>query len=278
MTKTALVVEGGALRSVFSSGVLDGFILQSFDPFDFYLGVSAGASNLAFYKAGHYGRSYQLFCEIINSKKLINYRQFLMGGHLLDLDWLYTKYINHKTLDLVKVFDTKRPLYVCVTEVATGKARYITASKDNFPQLFKASMALPLVYRHFPSLDGNAMVDGGVADSIPVQRAIDMGATKIMVIRARHQSYLKKDTTGHKIIRRQSRKHPQLLKTMRDRIALHKQAINTIRQPPPGIQIIEICPPESFTPGRFSHNLKQLALGYENGLMQSTLGIDMFIS
>ena len=139
-------------------------------------------------------------------------------------------------------------------------------------------MALPLVYRHFPSLDGNAMVDGGVADSIPVQRAIDMGATKIMVIRARHQSYLKKDTTGHKIIRWHSRKHPQLLKTMRDRIALHKQAINTIRQPPPGIQIIEICPPESFTPGRFSHNLKQLALGYENGLMQSTLGIDMFFS
>ncbi|MCG6938345.1 MAG: patatin family protein [Gammaproteobacteria bacterium] len=252
--KTALVVEGGTFRSVFSSGVLDGFIGRQFNPFDFSIGVSAGAANLAFYIAGKRGKSYQIFIDLINSNKFISCRRFIKGGHLLDLDWLFACYLDNEMLDQGKAFSTSLPLYVCVTDANSGKAEYIIATKNNFKPLVKASMALPLIYRKFPQLDGREMTDGGVADSIPVLQAIQFGATKIIVIRARHESYLKKDTIIHKFIRWKTRNHPALVQTMRQRVQHHSNTIDLIRNPPQDIQIIEVCPPEDFDIGRFSRD------------------------
>lgn len=262
---TALVVEGGALRSVFSSGVLDGFIEHRFNPFDFYIGVSAGAGNLAFYKAGIHGRSFRIFIELIKNNNFINYRRFIAGGHLLDLDWLFDSYFDESIIDVDRAFDTQNPLYICMTEVVSGRPRYEIATPNNFLSLIKASTALPLIYRHFPEVDGEAMADGGVADGIPVKKAISLGAKKIIVVRARHYAYLKKDTLGHRLIRWKSRKHSFLVDTMRERVDLHKQSIDLIRHPPGGVKIIEICPPESFDIGRFSRNSSRLKAGYEEG-------------
>jgi len=261
----ALVVEGGALRSVFSSGVLDGFIEHQFNPFDFYIGVSAGASNLAFYKAGIHGRSFRIFLELIENNDFISYRRFIRGGHLLDLDWLFDSYFDEGILDTGRAFDTQHPLYICMTEVATGMPRYEIATTENYLSLIKASTALPLIYRHFPEIDGEAMADGGVADSIPVKKAISLGAKKIIVVRARHYSYLKKDSLGHRLIRWKTRQHPFLVDAMRERIDIHRQTIDLIRHPPDGVKIIEICPPQSFDIGRFSRNSASLKAGYEEG-------------
>jgi len=130
-SSSALVVEGGALRSVFSSGVLDGFLAQSFWPFDFFIGVSAGASNLAFYKAGAAGQSLKIFLELAENRDFINYRRFLCGGHLLDLDWLFRSYFDKESLDMEKAFSLQQPLYVCVTEVVSGDPAYIKATSCN---------------------------------------------------------------------------------------------------------------------------------------------------
>lgn len=266
LTHTALIVEGGAMRSVFSAGLLDGFLAEQFNPFDFYIGISAGAFNLAAYMAGTPGTSLQIYRDLALDKRFICYSRFLRGGHLLDLDWLIETALARALLNLEMVYRHNKPLFVCVTDVGSGDAVYINITSQNLEKVLKASSALPLIYRGFPEIHGSRMTDGGVADGLPVAEAIRRGAKHIMVVRSRHKTYLKEDTVGHRFIRWKMRKHPQLTATMRERVKRHEDVIHLIRNPPAGIEILEVCPPEQFDLGRFNRKRHDLQQGYNIGL------------
>ena len=163
-SETALIVEGGAMRSVFSAGLLDGFLDSKFNPFDFYIGVSGGAYNLATYMAGTPGKSLAVFLEFALHKNFISYFRFIRGGHLLDLDWLFNESLADNYLDVNAVFKPGKPLYVCTTKVSSGKPVYINTRPETLKNVIKASTALPLLYRGFPEINGIPMTDGGVAD------------------------------------------------------------------------------------------------------------------
>jgi predicted patatin/cPLA2 family phospholipase len=264
-TITALVVEGSAMRSVFSAGLLDGFLQANFKPFDFYLGVSAGAYNLMAYLNGTPATSLRIFEQFATSRQFINLWRFLRGGHLIDLDWLERFAFDSQHINTQAVCRTEKPLYVGVTDVMEGVPVYIHVTPQNIYPVIKASAALPWFYRGFPQIDGRPMTDGGVSDSIPVAEAIRLGATRIMVIRARNKHYMKKDTPVHKYMRWKMRKFPLLHATLSRRIQLHQDSIALIRNPPEGVSIIEICPPSSFSIGRFNRNQQQLLEGYHLG-------------
>lgn len=266
----ALVVEGGAMRSVFSAGVLDGFLFLQFNPFDLYFGVSAGAYNLLPYLAGISDASIRAYLELATSKQFINYRRFLSGGHLLDLDWLVQASLHKTDLNPRCLYYTSKPLIIPVTDVDTGQAVYIETNRENIEIAIKASMALPVVYRDFPLIEGRAMTDGGVADGIPVAEAIRRGATHILVIRSRPIDYIKRDSMWHKFIRWKLQGHPALVQTMRERVSRFEEAIALIRQPPSGIHILEICPPATFNSGRFNCHKEQLRAGYTIGVAEAT--------
>lgn len=265
LPQTALIVEGGAMRSVFSAGLLDGFLEQQFNPFDFYIGVSAGASNLVAFLAGTPGKSLQIFQEFALHKKFISYSRFVRGGHLIDLDWLEEMIYADSHLDLQAVYRHAKPLYVCVTDVATGKPVYVNTTADNLRKVIKASTALPVFYRGFPEIDGRPMTDGGVGEGIPLAEAIRLGAKQIMVVRSRPRPYMKKDTLGHKYVRWKTKKHPLLAATMRERVTIHRNSIALIRNPPPGVNLVEICPPKNFSIGRFNRRRKHILKGYQMG-------------
>lgn len=263
---TALVVEGGAMRSVFSAGLLDGFLAQQFNPFDFSIGVSAGACNLVSYLAGTPKQSLQIYLDFALQKEFISYRRFLRGGHLLDLDWITQAAFDATTVQLNADKLKNKPLYVCVTDVASGKPVYIKTTIDNIQSVLKASSALPVIYRGFPTIDDQPMTDGGVAEGIPVAEAIRMGASRIMVIRSRHKYYKKTDSLGHKFIRWKMRHCPALVTTMRERINIFNDSIALIRRPPPGVRIVEICPADDFKLGRFNRQRDRLRHGYQTGI------------
>ena len=94
-----MVVEGGALRGVFSTGLLDGFLEAKFNPFDFYIGVSSGASNIAAYLSEMTGRNRDIYLDYSLRPEFISIARFLRGGHLLDLDWLWDNTIRDIRLD-----------------------------------------------------------------------------------------------------------------------------------------------------------------------------------
>lgn len=276
--ENALIVEGGAMRSVFSAGLLDGFLKQKFNPFDCYIGVSAGAYNLAMYMADMPGKSLEMFLNYGLHKNFISFTRFLRGGHLLDLDWLFEESMADTQLDLNAVYQSGKPLIVGTTDVLTGKPVYTHTTADNFKQVLKASTALPLIYRNFPKIDDRPMTDGGVSDGIPVTKAIELGAKRIMVIRSRHKHYMKKDTPGHRFIRWKLRNYSSLVDTMQQRVLMHKKVIDLIRNPPSNVTITEVCPPDDFSMGRFTRDKELYKQGYQAGMQTAIIAINEWIA
>ena len=264
-SESALVVEGGALRGVFSTGLLDGFLEAQFNPFDMFIGVSSGASNLAAYLAGMIGRNKRIYLDYSLRPDFISFPKFLRGGHLLDLDWLWDITIREIRLDLATIYSKKKPFIVVLTDVQTGDAHYKLTSEADLEHVLKASSAMPLLYRGYPEVDGRPMTDGGVADSIPVMEAIRRGARCIMVIRSRHRDYMKRHGLSENFMRWHVRRYPFLQQAMTKRVERYNDSVALIRKPPDGVSIIEICPPENFRVSRLSQDRMILQEGYEQG-------------
>ncbi len=262
---TALVVEGGALRGVFSTGLLDGFLEARFNPFDLYIGVSSGASNLAAYLAEMAGRNRRVYLDHSLRPDFIDFPRFLRGGHLIDLDWLWEITIREIRLDLATIDARTQPFIVVLTDVQTGAAVYRHMNARDLELLLKASSAVPLLYRDYPRVDGRPMTDGGVADAIPVGEAIRRGARRIMVVRSRHRDYVKRNSPSEYLIRWYTRRYPFLHRAVANRVRRYNDTVALIRRPPEGVAIVEICPPPNFRVSRLSQDPAVLQEGYDQG-------------
>ncbi len=261
---TALVVEGGALRGVFSTGILDGFLESRFNPFDFYMGVSSGASNLAAFLAEMIGRNKRIYTDYSLRPEFIDMIRFLGSGHLMDLDWLWDTTIREIRLDLQRIYAKGKPFIVVLTDVQTGEAVYKETSAQDLEHILKASSAIPLFYRSYPIVDNRPMTDGGVADAIPIGKAIGLGARRIMVIRSRNRNYLKRHDPFDCLVR-WSMRYPALQQAMAKRVSHYNESVKLIRKPPEGVAVVEICPPEKFRVSRLSQNRLILEEGYNQG-------------
>ncbi|EDP59542.1 patatin family protein [Vibrio sp. AND4] len=270
----ALIVEGGAMRGVFSCGILDHFMEQDFSPFDSFWGVSAGASNLAAYLAKMPGRNLKIYLDYSLRKEFISPTQWIRGGDMMDLNWMWEVTLKELGIDRSALSADPRPFFLGVTRQDNGQAEYLTPSVDMLAETMKASSALPIMYRDGVSLDGVKYVDGGVADAIPVAEAIQRGATKIMVLRSRPASYRKSKPKFAKLISRLLRDHPALVEPMLTRHIRYNQTLELIENPPAGIEIMQVCPPEGFKLKRLSRSPDPLREAYEMGVKQSKLAIE----
>ena len=267
--RSALVVEGGAMRGIFSTGVLDAFLKNDFNPFDLYIGVSAGATNLAAYLGEMYERNKKVYMDYSLRPNFINWGKFLMGGHLVDLDWLWNITIQEVPLDLEKICRTDREYYIGMTDPHTGKAVYRKPDEGNLEQILKASSSIPIFYRNSVDVDGTDFVDGGLADPIPVMEAYKQGAKNIMVLRSRPRSYEMKPSKNGLFTKIHLKKYPKLIDGLKNRHKVYQEAIDFMRNPPKGVKVVEVNPPESFQTQRLTKKgpiLEQdYRLGYEMG-------------
>lgn len=262
----ALVVEGGAMRGIFSTGVLDAFLENHFNPFQIAVGVSAGATNIASYLAEMFQRNYKVYTDYSTRPDFINWLKFIKGGHLVDLDWLWDLTIKEIRLDLDKILNSKTEFYIGVTKVDTGEPVFLKPAKGDLEEMLKASSAIPVFYRKFVRLNGTDYVDGGLADPIPVYEAYRRGAKKIMVLRSRPQSYTMKSNSQLLLMSKLYLKEcPNLLKTIRNRPDKYHQADAFMRQPPEGVRVIEVNPPETLQTKRLTKDVSVLEQDYRTG-------------
>jgi len=264
---SALIVEGGALRGVFSTGVLDGFLDAGFNPFDFYIGVSSGASNLAAYLAGMMGRNRKIYLDYSLRPEFMSLTRFLRGGHLMDLDWLWDTTIREIRLDLSAIYSKGKPFVVVMSDALTGKAVYRVTNAEDLEHSLKASSAMPILYRRFLEVDGRPTADGGLTDALPVGEAVRRGARRIMVIRSRPRNYLKRPGLSDIFLKRHLRPYPRLQEEAAARVERYNASVTLLRNPPEGVSIVEICPPDDFRVTRLSRNVSILQEGYEQGRM-----------
>ncbi|MEZ9681494.1 MULTISPECIES: patatin-like phospholipase family protein [Vibrio] len=265
MNKKALIVEGGAMRGIFAAGVLDAFMQDDFLPYDFAIGVSAGASNLIGYLSHAPKRSYHVITTMATDKMFFNPARFAKGGNLVDVKWLWNESNQRYPLDCGVLFSSI-PLIAAVTNIDTGSADYYNIKPDNFSNVIEATTALPIAYRETPCFSGGCYTDGGVADSIPVREAYRRGARDITVILSHPLSYRMKPQKHQWILKKLLKKFPHIAESMAVRAENYNQSLAFIRNPPKDATIKVIVPPETFEVKRLTMDRSILDAGYEMGV------------
>ncbi|WP_444919433.1 patatin family protein [Microbulbifer sp. CnH-101-G] len=263
--KSALVVEGGAMRGIFAAGVLDAFIEKDFCPFDFAIGVSAGSTNLIGYLAGDHGRSRQILLDHATRADFIDWRRYLRGGHFCDINWLWHASYNDVPLSIERYTKNGVPLYAVTTSITSGQPHYVCVTPENMHEVFPASCAIPMAYREFPPVAGEPMTDGGLADSIPVIRAYEQGARDITVILSRPLGYRKPVGSAPRFIKQFFHDHARLFEAVLERGERYNRALDFITAPPSDCRVSVIAPPADFPVKRFTQEIGLLERGYEIG-------------
>ncbi len=215
--KIGLVLEGGANRGVFTAGAID-FLLEQGVTFDYVIGTSAGACNAMNFLAGQKGRGRD---SMILTDKKLNYfgmKTLFKTGHYFDLDWSFREYPNrYFPFHYEEYFDNPTEREFASTNCLTGKAVYFTDrghDREYLMQIGKASCSLPGMTAPV-EVEGVPYADGGVADSIPVKRALAKGCDKVIVIETRRKEFRMKLSKSTKLVAKMSgRKYPALKEAM----------------------------------------------------------------
>lgn len=268
--KKALVVEGGAMRGIFASGVLDSFLQHEYNPFDFVMGVSAGASNLIGYLAEQPERSFNVITELATSRQFFNPLRFMKGGDLVDVKWLIEESNRQYPIDESKVFN-RIPFFAAATNVGTGRADYYRITAENYTKALEATSALPIAYKHTPCFSGECYTDGGVADSIPVIEAYRRGARDITVILSHPLSYVMQPPKATWLTKKLFARHPHIARSMLLRARHYNKSLDFIRHFPEDAVIRVIAPPENFAVKRLTMKKNMLVEGYEMGVKSGEL-------
>ena len=217
MIQATMVLEGGATRGVFTSGVLD-FLMEEKTELSHVVSVSAGACNGVDYVSKQIGRTRDC---MIHKEKEYNYyygfRKFVKEKSILDMDMVFDKYPNELfPFDYDTYFASGTECEIVTTNCRTGRAEYMTERKDRdrLMKLCRASSSMPLI-SPMVEIDGELYLDGGLADSVPIERAMKIGNEKIVVILTRNPNYRKRPTTKAvaKLYRRAYRSYPNLVRT-----------------------------------------------------------------
>jgi len=264
MQKRALIVEGGGMRGIFASGVLDAFMDKHYLPYDFAIGVSAGASNLVGYLANAPQRSFNVITTMATDKAFFNPIRFAKGGNLVDVKWLWEASVSRYPIDREKLF-TNIPMYAAVTNIDTGYADYHRIKPDSLSNVLEATTALPIAYREMPCFSGGCYTDGGVADSIPVRKAYRLGARDITVVLSHSLSYKKQTIKYPWLVKKLFSQHPNIAKSMMVRANNYNESLEFIKNPPNDLTIRVIAPPEQFAVKRLTMNKDTLNKGYLMG-------------
>ena len=191
MENTAIIAEGGGQRGIYTAGVLDAFLHFGFNPFTMGIGVSAGAQNLFSYFLEQPGYARRAIEELTREPGFFVPYRWVGERGIIDLDGYFAHSLNDPDYLLpfqrITKVQTQRRLYFVATDLESLEPVYLEPDESNVVEYLKASSAVPFLYKAGVSFGDRTLLDGGIADPIPVKRAIDLGAKRMIVIRTTSQ-------------------------------------------------------------------------------------------
>ena len=265
MIKAGLVVEGGGMRGVYSSGVLDFFIEKDLF-FENNYGVSAGACHLCSYLAKQYKRAFRVNVDYLNDKRYCSVHSLLKTGNLFGAEMLYDIIPNE--LDLFD-YDTynknESNFYVVITDINTGKPEYVKIGDLKKDIIYvRASSSLPLLAQNV-KINDKEYLDGGISDSIPIKKSIADGNKKNVVILTRDSTYRKEKNSLMPIIKLKYKKYPNFVKSMADRYIVYNEILDFIKELENNGDVFVIRPKKPVNIGRTEKNREKLEELYNDG-------------
>ena len=267
--KTGLVLEGGGMRGVFTSGVLDAFMKHELY-FPYVVAVSAGACNGLSYMSHQPRRARFSNIDMLRKYDYISLKSLLMQGSIFDPDILYERFPN----EIIPFdYDTYRKnpatFEMVTTNCLTGRAEYLSEKDDarRMTAIAKASSSLPYVAQ-ITQVDGIPMLDGGIVDSIPVVRAIDKGYSPNVVILTRNRGF-RSSEIDIKIPRLFYGEYPRLRVALSRRVEEYNKQLELIERMEDWGEVICIRPERPMEVDRICRDVEKLERLYEEGF---TLG------
>ncbi len=273
--KKGLVLEGGAMRGMFTAGVID-VMMESGIDFDGMIGVSAGAAFGCNFKSRQIGRAIRYNMKYCNDERYCGFKTLLKTGDIYGVDFCY-----RQIPDELDIFDAEtyknNPIefYVVCTDVITGEAVYHKCgdvAKDDL-EWMRASASMPLVSR-IVETGGRKLLDGGIADSIPLKYFESIGYNKNVVVLTQPEGYQKKKNKALPLMRIKLCRYPNFLKAVRRRHNMYNDTTEYIKSKEQSGQALVIRPPHPLNVGAVEHNPERLKEVYDLGRATALLHIN----
>lgn len=264
--KTGLVLEGGAMRGLFSAGVID-ILMENGITFDGIAGVSAGACFGCNYKSGQNGRVIRYNLRFCHDKRYCSIESLIKTGDMFGAEFCY-----HTIPDKLDIFDSaafeKSPMtfYSVATDIETGRAVYHKMSRADYHELewLRASASMPLAAR-IVEIDGRKLLDGGVSDSIPLKFMNAAGYEKNIVVLTQPRGFVKSESRILPLIKALYRKYPEFIRAFEKRPEMYNNQLKYIRKSEAEGKTFVIAPPEKLPIGHVEHEPDKLLEVYRTG-------------
>ena len=264
-SKMALVLEGGAMRGVFTAGVLDSLMDRHIE-FPYVVGVSGGASNAVSYKSHQRGRAHHSYTTQLEAYGYVGWRQLLRKGRMIDMDYLFEEYVYRDyPFDFDAYFANPMRLEMVATDCLTGEAHYLSEERDAQRAMtaLRSSCNLPIINAPV-MMDGTPMADGGLVDSIPLRHALEQGYERALVVLTHNVGFRRKE---HLISVPDvfSGGYPMITRLMRERAAAYNAQMEYVERLEAEGRIIVARPCRPLQVSRFTSHVPTLQSLYEEG-------------
>ncbi|MDR3271210.1 MAG: patatin family protein [Peptococcaceae bacterium] len=266
ISNVGLVLEGGGMRGLFSCGVLDFFLDQELI-FPYVIGVSAGACNAASYISRQKGRNKTVNIDYIRDPRYLSLRNYWRERSLFGMDFLFQEIpIRLVPYDFTAYAASEQQYVIGTTDCRSGQACYFskTETQADVMQLLRASSSLPF-FSPIVHYQGKALLDGGVADPIPLNQARKDGYARNVLILTRDIDYRKSPAHTRWLGYRFYQAYPELVETMARRHEVYNQTLTEILQGEAAGELFVIRPQDEIKVGRMERDTNKLTWLYEAG-------------
>lgn len=264
-SNTGLVLEGGGMRGVFTSGVLDALMKHEVY-FPYVVAVSAGACNGLSYMSRQPRRARYSNIDMLQKYDYISLRSLIVNGSIFDPEILYERFPEEIMPFDYETYEKNPATFEMVTtNCRTGRAMYLSERHDHqrLTRIAKASSSLPFVAK-ITEVDGIPMLDGGIVDSIPIVRSIDTGHHENVVVLTRNRGF-RSTEPDVKTPRFLYREYPRLRVALSRRTAEYNRQLDLIERMEDWGEIIVIRPQRPLEVGRITQDVEKLERLYEEG-------------
>ena len=268
--KRGLVLEGGALRGLFSAGVIDVMMENGID-YDGVIGVSAGSNFGCNYKSRQPGRVIRYNVRFANDPRYMGLRSLITTGNLVGAEFAYHYMpLQLDVFDIATFESDPMEFYLVCTDCLTGEPVYYRMDKVDYDSLewLRASASMPLVTRPV-KVGGRVLLDGGISDSIPLKHFQDMGFDRNVVVLTRPRSY-RKEPTKLWPYRLLMRRYPAITQAMARRHEMYNSQLDYVEREEQAGRIFVIAPEQDLPIGRVEMNVEKMNAVYKIGRETAT--------
>ena len=269
--KKGLVLEGGAMRGLFSAGVIDVLMENNLSP-DGVIGVSAGAAFGCNMKSKQPGRVIRYNKKLAHDWRYASFRSLLTTGDYFGGEYAY-HYMPRKLdyFDVETFRNNPMEFWAVCTNVGTGKAVYkrLVEVDDACLEYIRASASMPIAAR-IVTVEGKKLLDGGIADSIPLRFFQEQGYNRNLVVLTQPANYVKKPNKLMPLMRLWLRRHPRIIRALEQRHIMYNNQLEYVRQEEKKPNTLVLRPETVLTIGHLSHNPDDMQATYEHGRKVAT--------